>query len=312
MSKKQDSRGLSSLFFIFLPLIYMILSFFVFTYPLPVWVTVVIPIPLYTSLIFLIAGSFYRSQKTAAFLRMIGWIVFSLYWATQPLTLYYAEQEDLVNAVLCVVGIFVLFYLSYREWVSITHDEYEPSLQWIAGASAIAGFIYFVIEQTSLAPLIINNVAWQSGMLLELFTGPVVINPPYLTYMSAYIRIIFACTAIQSMVIFAGMILPLPNVPWNRKIKGLLITIVPIHVLNLIRNAGITYLVGIYGNEFFSIAHNYIGKGGSLLALIVLLLIVTKIVPEVFDHILAITDLPKKPGPLESMIQPYLKGKKNL
>jgi exosortase/archaeosortase len=64
--------------------------------------------------------------------------------------------------------------------------------------------------------------------------------------------------------------------------------------------------VGIYGSCFFSIAHNYIGKGGSLLALIFLLLIVSKIIPEIFDQILLITDLQKNPGPLEKMIKKYV------
>ena len=306
MNKKGYSEELISSFFIFLPIIYTLLSLFVFTYPLNESIQTILFIPLYLGLILLIAGSFFPSKRNAAILRMIGWIVFSLYWATQPLTLYYAEQQDLVNALLCIVGIFVLFYFSYREWYSIRTNHYEKSLQWIAGASAIAGFIYFIIEQTSLAPLIINNVAWQSGVLLNFFTGNVEINPPHLRYLSAYIRIIFACTAIQSMVIFVGMILPLPEVPFNKKIKGLLVTLVPIHFLNLIRNAGITYLVGIYGNSFFGIAHNYIGKGGSLLALIVLLLVVTKIVPEVFDQILELTDLSKNPGPIEKILKKFV------
>jgi exosortase/archaeosortase family protein len=105
------------------------------------------------------------------------------------------------------------------------------------------------------------------------------------------------------MVIFVGMILPLPHVPWNRKIKGLLVTIIPVYLLNLIRNAGITYLVGIYGDDFFGIAHNYIGKGGSLVALIILLLILTRILPEVFDYILELVDLPKQPGPIEKKMK---------
>jgi len=307
MMSIQRTEDLASSFFLFLPIVFVILSFFVFTYPLDPIITLLLPIPLYLGLILLAVGSMVHLKKHGAFLRMIGWIVFSFYWATQPLTLYFSEQEDLVNLLLCIIGIFVLFYFAYREWWSIRTKRYEKSLQWIAGASAISGLIYFIIEQTSMAPLIINSVAWQSGMLLGFFTGPVNIDPPYLSYLSAHIRIIFACTAIQSMVIFVGMILPLPNVSWNRKIKGLLVTILPVYLLNLIRNAGITYLVGIYGDEFFGIAHNYIGKGGSLLALIVLLLILTKILPEVFDYILELVDLPKHAGPIEKKIKALTK-----
>lgn len=303
MMRLQRTEELVSSFFLFLPIVFVILSFLVFTYPLHPIIKMLLPVPLYLGLILLAVGSMVHLRKQGALLRIAGWIVFSFYWATQPLTLYYSEQEDLVNLFICIIGIFVLFYFAYREWWSIRTKRYEKSLQWIAGASAISGLIYFIIEQTSVAPLIINSVAWQSGMLLSFFTGPVNINPPYLSYLSAHIRIIFACTAIQSMVIFVGMIIPLPNVSWNRKIKGLLVTILPVYVLNLIRNAGITYLVGIYGDEFFSIAHNYIGKGGSLVALIILLLILTKILPEVFDYILELVDLPKHAGPIENKIK---------
>jgi len=307
MMRLQRTEELVSSFFLFLPIVFVILSFLVFTYPLHPIIKMLLPVPLYLGLILLAVGSMVHLRKQGALLRIAGWIVFSFYWATQPLTLYYSEQEDLVNLLLCIIGIFVLFYFAYREWWSIRTKRYEKSLQWIAGASAISGLIYFIIEQTSVAPLIINSVAWQSGMLLSFFTGPVNINPPYLSYLSAHIRIIFACTAIQSMVIFVGMIIPLPNVSWNRKIKGLMVTILPVYVLNLIRNAGITYLVGIYGDEFFSIAHNYIGKGGSLVALIILLLILTKILPEVFDYILELVDLPKHAGPIENKIKALTK-----
>ena len=303
MMRLQRTEELVSSFFLFLPIVFVILSFLVFTYPLHPIIKMLLPVPLYLGLILLAVGSMVHLRKQGALLRIAGWIVFSFYWATQPLTLYYSEQEDLVNLFICIIGIFVLFYFAYREWWSIRTKRYEKSLQWIAGASAISGLVYFIIEQTSVAPLIINSVAWQSGMLLSFFTGPVNINPPYLSYLSAHIQIIFACTAIQSMVIFVGMIIPLPNVSWNRKIKGLLVTILPVYVLNLIRNAGITYLVGIYGDEFFSIAHNYIGKGGSLVALIILLLILTKILPEVFDYILELVDLPKHAGPIENKIK---------
>lgn len=303
MNNKKVSEELISSFFIIIPTIYTLLGLFVFTYPLPQTIITILPIPIFTGLFFLLIGSFYNKQQLASKLRMIGWIIFSGYWATQPQTLYWAEQQDLINAVLCILGMYVLCYLAYREWYASKTNTYEPSLQWIAGASALAGIIYYIFELTPLAADLINIVAVQSGWLLNIFTGEVTINPPFLFYKQAHIRIIFACTAVQSMVIFIGMILPLPNVETKRKIKGLLITIVPVYILNLIRNAGITYLVGIYGGGFFSIAHNYIGKGGSLIALIVLLLIVTKVVPEVFDNILEITDLPKKDGPLEKQLK---------
>jgi len=176
-------------------------------------------------------------------------------------------------------------------------------LNWIAGASAIAGIIYFVIELTPLAPWLIETVAIHSGWLLNIFIGNVSVRNVGIFYNgSQVVRIIFACTAVQSMVIFIGMILPLAKVDFKRKIYGIIITIVPIYFLNLMRNAVITYLVKDDPNLFF-MAHNVIGKGGSLLALIVLLFIVTKIVPEIFNEIIDLTDLYKRNGPLERFIK---------
>ena len=116
------------------------------------------------------------------------------------------------------------------------------------------------------------------------------------------VNIIFACTAVQSMVIFVGMILPLQNVGMKKKIYGLLVTVLPIYFLNMVRNAGITYLLAEDVTSFY-VAHNIIGKGGSLLALVVLLFVVIKVVPEIFDEILALSDLSKRNGPLEKGIK---------
>ena len=57
-------------------------------------------------------------------------------------------------------------------------------------------------------------------------------------------------------------------------------------------------------------AHNVIGKGGSLLALVILLFIVIKIVPEVFDEIINLTDIHKRNGPLENFIKKTVWRKK--
>jgi archaeosortase A (PGF-CTERM-specific) len=282
----------------------------VFTYPLNPTIETLLPIPLFGGLILLFFGSFLTEQPLTRKLRIIGWAVFSFYWATQSQTLYYSEHQDIFNAVVTILGIYVLFYLAYHEWYALKTKKSADSLRWISGASALAGLIYFIIDLSPLSEILINTVAFHSGWLLELFTDGVMIDPPVLSYKEAFIRIIFACTAVQSMVLFVGMILPLPHVKPMRKLKGILVTVVPIYFLNLIRNASIVYLVGIYGGSFFGIAHNYIGKTGSLLALIILLFIVAKIVPELFDNILELFDLPKRNGPIEQFIKVHIWGKK--
>jgi exosortase/archaeosortase family protein len=62
------------------------------------------------------------------------------------------------------------------------------------------------------------------------------------------------------MVIFIGMLLPLHTIGIKRKTIGIFFTIGTVYILNLVRNASIMYMVGVYGSGFFSVAHNYIGK----------------------------------------------------
>ena len=292
--------------FIFIPTIFIIIGLVFFPYPLLGGIEVILPLPLFIGLLLLGLGSFLKKEKVTNKLKIAGWTVFSFYWSTQINSLYFAEQGDFINAFLCIIGIYVLFYIAYHEWLSLKRNEKVECINWIAGATAIAGLIYSIIELTPLAIWLIEIVAGQSGWLLNFFTGNVSVDGRYISYNLAHIRIIFACTAVQSMVIFIGLILPLKKVNKKRKIFGLLVTVIPIYFLNLVRNAGITYLVGIYDNDFFNIAHNIIGKGGSLIALVILLLIVIKIIPEVFDEMINLTYLYKKNGPIEITIKKFV------
>jgi len=297
-----------ALLFILLPFLYTIIGLLFFTYPLDQVVINLLPIPLFIGLGLLAFGSFTKTTISWR-ARVIGWIVLSMYWATQPNTLYFGEDHDIVNAVLCIVGIFVLFYFAYHDWYATKHDLSQRSLRWIAGASAIAGLIYFLIELTPLATWLIVSVAQQSGGLLSFFVTGVSVDGRYITFNDQVIRIIFACTAVQSMVIFIGMILPLKTIDTRRKTIGSVFTIGIVYILNLVRNASIMFLVGIYGPSFFSVAHNYIGKGGSLIALVVLLFLLGKYMPEIFDEIFSLVDLTKRNGPLERGIKKIMKRK---
>ncbi len=284
------------IFFLGLPTILLIIGFILF--PIPSNEThKILLIPLFLSLSILAIGFFKRNHDWL----MIGWILFAFYWSTQPSILYIGEQGDIVNAIICIIGVYILFYLAYHEWLSKIRGEDLSHLRWAAGVAIIAGFIYFIMDATPLAYYLIEIVASQSAWLLGLFTQPVYVKGDYIVYKLAHIHIIFACTAVQSMVLFVGMILPL-NVDLKRKIIGLLVTVTPVYLLNLVRNALITYLVGVKGGSFFSMAHNVIGKGGSLIALVIILFIVGKILPEIFDEIIALMDLPKRKGPIEEVV----------
>ncbi|RLF29798.1 MAG: archaeosortase A [Thermoplasmata archaeon] len=306
MTRTHTTENTIALMFLLLPTLFIVSGLLFFPNNIPRYIETALLIPLFISLILLGAGFLLRKTKpkVSSIAKIFGWTGFALYWSTQPGTLYFSEGGDFVNASLCIIGVYILCYIAYHEWLSLEGKEKPGCINWIAGVAGIAGLIYFGIERTPLARWLIEVVTSQSSWLLNMFTGNVSVKGGiHIFYNNTYaVTIIFACTAVQSMVLFVGMILPLPDVDNKRKIYGLLATVVPIYFLNLVRNAGITYLVGTHIVSI-NIAHNIIGKGGSLLALIILLFIVTKIIPELFDEIICLTELPKRNGPLEKLIK---------
>lgn len=308
-NQKKESIIFASLF-ILIPTIFLVTWYYFFPYELSSSISFFLQMPMFLGLIFLLVGFFIKKIPLGNILKILGWIIFAFYWAAQPSTLYFGEEGDIFNAAVCVIGVYVLFYIAYHEWLSIERNINVSCLNWIAGASGIAGLIYFVIERTFIADLLIKEVAWESASVLNLIVGNSYANGDVIFLDGSYVvTIIFACTAIQSMVIFVGMIGALPKIDIKRKIIGLLITVVPIYVLNLFRNALVTFLVGRNITDF-NMAHNVISKAGSLAALIILLLIVVKIVPEVLNEILCLVDLHKRNGPIEKSIKSVFGRKK--
>lgn len=320
MGKIKDTSEDNKTTFLFLviPTIMLITSYFLFPYEYsptieeehifkPVHILIII------SIACLGAGYFTDKKAIGKKLKISGWIVFGVFWSTQPSTLYYSEQGDIFNAVLCVIGVYVLFYFAYHEWLSLERKEENKTLNWIAGAACLAAVIYYGVEKTSLALWLRQVVAAQSGWLLHIITGEEVLvgglDNLHIFYKTSHLYLIFACTSVQAMVIFVGILVPLKSVSIKRRIYGLLVTLIPVYILNLLRNAMISFLVG---NEItdFTTAHNYVAKAGSMITLIVLLLVLIKIIPEVFEEINNLIDLPKRNGPLERVFSKYIWRKK--
>jgi archaeosortase A (PGF-CTERM-specific) len=307
VSSEKTNRWVVLLYFL-IPTVMLIVGYFLFPYPPSSFARQLSFVPLFLGLIFLGFGFLFWKKSIASWVKILGWGLFSFFWATMPSFLYFSEGGDVFNAAVCIIGVYVLLYVAYHEWLSITRNEHVSCLNWIAGGTFLAGIIYFTIENgivPGLKDWLIENVAAQTSDLLHLFGVNVSRTSDLIIYNNIPVTIIFACTAIQSIVLFVGMIGALPRVRLKRKALGLLVTVVPIYFLNLIRNAGVVYMVGS-GLTSFEMAHNVIGKTGSLLALIVLLFITFKILPEMYDEIIGILDLPKRKGPVELFIRRLL------
>ena len=301
---ERTNQGVVLSFFL-IPTVMLIVGYILFPYPPSSYARQLSFIPLFLGMIFLGIGFFYPKKRIAGWWKILGWGLFSFFWATMPSFLYFSEGGDVFNAAVCVIGVYVLLYVAYHEWLSIVRNESVSCLNWIAGGTFFAGMIYFTIENGIIPGLqdwLIETVAAQTSDVLHLVGVNVTRMQDLLIYNNVPVTIIFACTAIQSMVLFVGMIGALPRVSLKRKVVGLLATVVPIYFLNLIRNAGVVYMVGS-GITSFEMAHNVIGKTGSLLALILLLFITFKLVPELYTEIMGILALPKRKGPVEQMIR---------
>ena len=190
MEREKHQEGTIASLFIIIPTAFIIIGLLFFPFPINEEIKALLPIPLFAGLIFLGLGSLLKKEGMTNKLKIAGWGIFAFYWSTQPNTLYFGEGEDFVNAILCIAGVYVLFYLAYHEWLSMKRKEIIGCLNWIAGASAIAGFIYFVIELTPLASLLIETVAIQSGLLLDIFIGNVSVQRVNIFYEGSYLSLI--------------------------------------------------------------------------------------------------------------------------
>ncbi len=245
-------------------------------------------------------------------LRASGWVLFGAYWPFQAPYFFSSAEADPINGWFTLLGPIFLFWVAFHEWKSYQWKEDPPALRWFAGASAVSAATYFIIyEIPAVTKWLIHSVAVQSAWMLELiFRVPSVVVPDPVTGDSHLflnggteyaVTVILACTAVQSIMIFVGAIACLKADP-PRKWKAYAMTVPIIYVLNLFRNAGIVYgfkIAGwsMFGIESFEWMHSYVGKIGSLLALIVITLGVFSTLPELHSNILDLFDLRKRKRP---------------
>lgn len=268
------------------------------------------------SLALLGAGYFAKGRERHG-LRIAGWVIFGLYWPTQSGSFF--AQDDPVNGYFTLLAPLLLGYLAWHEWQSRKWNEDPKALRWITGTAFIAGATYFLIYQVpQVTDFVIGMVADQSSGLLTYGFGvpsrlevdaAAPVESRYHIFLDGYgaeayaVTIILACTAVQSIMIFVGAIACTEGASRERRWRSYLYTAPPIYLLNLFRNAGIVYgykVLGLtaFGLDSFEFMHSYIGKGGSLLALVIIALVVFRTLPELHHNILDLFDLPKrrKPG----------------
>jgi archaeosortase A (PGF-CTERM-specific) len=158
----------------------------------------------------------------------------------------------------------------------------------LTSASALGALVYFPFANfTSLNTWIIGEVTSQVLWVLQYFKIPAYLKAWNMITLNGYtVEIILACTAIESIALFMGLIGAV-RAPLSRLAMAFIASVPVIYVLNLIRDIFVVVAYGgqWFGPDSFVIAHNYIAKAGSGVALFAISYIVLRILPELLGMI---------------------------
>ncbi len=246
---------------------------------------------LWISLILLAVASILPKAHNSRFvIGGTGWIFLSIYWSLKPGT--YFEIQDYVNAFLVIVAAVVSLFIAYIMFKAWDKKEsgYDVFIS-LSRAASVGGLLYFLFAEIGfLNTRIISTVTDQAIWVTGKFGVPVVqVAWNQLAVNGMVVEIILACTAIESIALFSGIISSATDAPAARKLKAFMISVPLIYILNLQRLA---FTVSAYGfswfgtpDESFHISEHIITKAGSLLALFLISYMVLKTLPEVSDMI---------------------------
>ena len=265
-----------------------------------------------------LAWGFHKRDGTGHLLSSGGWVAWGFYWLFQTPAIL-IDEGDLFNGLFMAGAVPFFWGLAYHEFLfyqgrgMISEEDGEEkelednhSLKFLAGTGFIAGGIYFLIEYVE--PFHVGLIwftAYLAQLMLQLFgydiaLGEVLyqdkIRVPILKDNHAGttdIYIVLACTAIQSLVIFIGAIYSTRG-PMDRKFKAFMYTVPVVFFLNVIRNAGVIWLV-YEGHLGFEMAHSYLARYGAMLGLVILTFIMFSVLPELHEDIMGVMDLYYKP-----------------
>ncbi|HWQ49532.1 MAG TPA: archaeosortase A [Methanosarcina sp.] len=248
-----------------------------------------------------------RTLRVRKLVGGIGWGVFSIHWSYQPL--HYLKIMDYANVLLtivvtlfCLLVAYIMF-LEYRKGPlkiksnrEVLHSKFSSQgeadsldiTSMLTSASALGALVYFPFANfASLNTWIIGGVTSQVFWVLQYFEIPVYMKAWNMISLNGYtVEIILACTAIESIALFIGLIGAV-RAPLSRLAIAFIVSVPVIYILNLIRDIFVVVAYGEqwFGADSFIIAHNYIAKAGSGIALFIISYAVLRILPELFEMI---------------------------
>ena len=227
----------------------------------------------------LLASALTRSSRAAS----LGWGLFSIFWLGK--IDHYLEIQDYVNVALFFIASLLCLYMA---WIVNERSLSSKPCYWASYAAAVCGLIYFPF---ALIPFLQTGlIAFTTSItasILQFLSVPVVLESwNTISLNGRSVQIILACTAIESIALFAGLILSV-QAPLRRKMTALAASTLSIYSLNIIRNGFVIMAYGWswFGENSFDIAHNLIAKIGSAAALLAVSYLVFILLPELLSII---------------------------
>ncbi len=235
--------------------------------------------------LFLLALVFRRREVGAS-----GWLFIAFYCSFEASD--YFALDEYFDASLTLVFLAFSLLLAF---LLVKTSEKEDLFFTITKVALITSVFYFPFSEISfLSDSLIYITTKITTTILNLFNVGVYMVYPSGIYTTASsfhevykpIEIILACTAIQSMVLFIGLIFGV-NAPMRRKLKAFFVSVPVIYGLNILRNVFVTsaYFGQWFGSplQSFYIAHGVIARIGVMISLIVVAYAVFVILPEALD-----------------------------
>ncbi len=249
---------------------------------------------LWISLVLLAMASILPKAYNSRFLfGGLGWVFLSAYWFLQPSS--YIELQDYFNVLLVIVAAAVSLFIAYIMFQAGNGKDSGQGngivLISLSRAASVSGLIYFLFADVELFNSgIISLVTNQSIWVVERAGFPVSqVAWNQLAVNGLAVEIILACTAIESIALFTGIISSAAGAPFVQKFRAFLISVPVVYILNLLR---VSFTASAYGfgwfgtpEESFHISEHFITKVGSLLALLLISYAVLKTLPEVSEMI---------------------------
>lgn len=155
MAYKFSEYGLQAPGFIATPLAALAGLFGIAHAPNPEWDDWTL-IPLFTGLVLLGFG-FVREAWSKRF-TMVGWILFGFYWGMTCIDLFASEDQDIVNFLFAMFGVYFFAYLAYQNWLDLMRKSSTQALHFLNVTAFVAAGTYFVIAKITFLRIWLINV----------------------------------------------------------------------------------------------------------------------------------------------------------